>query len=132
MPVLFIEEEYGYREWVADLTAKEWDELVARWQTIRGLNCLVPVRLIVPQARQIVWGKFDSPDFGKDFHESHNRATHFAHIHEHDDSFLSGIDYEIPKTDDESFHMDGKSWTRDDILAMMRQEQQQENSETQP
>jgi hypothetical protein len=37
---LVIEEEYGYKWWVAKLTEQEWQDLRERWQTIRGLNCL--------------------------------------------------------------------------------------------
>ena len=80
---LVIEEEYGYRYWVADLTPDELEEIRARWKTMRGLNCLVPVRVIIPQAREVSWSK--------------NLGEPNCHIHEEDDSFLEGVKYKIQR-----------------------------------
>jgi hypothetical protein len=127
MPVLFIDEEYGYKHWIADLTDAEWEALQKRWRTIKGMNCLVPVRFLVPQAKLIEWEDADSPDFGKKFHECRNRATVFAHFHEEDDSRLSGCDdYEIPEIPGDyrkGFEIDGRYYTDLELLDMLRSDQ---------
>lgn len=124
MPVLFIDEEYGYRHWIADLTEEEWQALQQRWRTIRGLNCLVPVRFLVPKAKLIEWEDVDSPDFGKKFHAERARATVFAHVHECDDSRLTGCDdYEIPEIPGDGrmgFEIDGRYYTHQELLDMHR------------
>jgi hypothetical protein len=122
MPVLFIEEEYGYRHWIADLTDNEWEALQQRWRTIKGMNCLVPVRFLVPKAKLIEWGDVDGQDFGKKFHECHDRATVFAHFHESDDSCLSGCeDYEIPEIPGDNrmgFEIDGRYYSHQELFEM--------------
>jgi hypothetical protein len=80
---------------------------------------LVPVPFLIPQATQVEWEEFESPDFGKNYRQAVERATIYCHIHECDDSFLGGVDYEIPPTSDESFHMEGVVYTREQVLAMM-------------
>ena len=50
---IWIQEEYGHRNWVATLTNQEYRDLIRRWQTMRGLTCTVPVDLIIPQAEQV-------------------------------------------------------------------------------
>ena len=98
--ILYISEEYGYRHWLAELTDGEYEDLLRRWNTMRGLNCLVPVTLIVPQAREI------DPKSGICFDRDRipEDAKH-CHIHECDDSRIEGSDYRIP--DDEFFWIDG-------------------------
>jgi len=122
MPVLFIDEEYGYRYWIADLTDAEWQALQQRWRTIKGMNCLVPTRFLVPQAKLIEWAESDSPeDYSKKFHGHHDRATVFAHFHEHDDSHLTGCeDYEIPLADPDRmrFEIDGVAYSHEQLLAL--------------
>lgn len=122
MPVLFIDEEYGYRHWIADLTDEEWQALQQRWRTIKGMNCLVPVRFLVPKAKLIEWGDYDGKDFGKRFHECRDRATVFAHFHDEDDSRLSGCDdYEIPSLNDDrmGFEIDGRRYTHQELTDML-------------
>jgi hypothetical protein len=53
MITICIEEEYGYRYWLARLTDKEYAKLIGRWENITGLNCLVPVDFIIPQATEV-------------------------------------------------------------------------------
>ncbi len=98
--ILMIEEEYGYREWVAFLTPVEWEELVQRWKTMRGLYCSVPVNLIIPQAVNI------SDEICL---QLCNDITRRCHIHQWDDSFLDGVEYDM--VDDEFFWMDGVVYT---------------------
>lgn len=92
MVMLLISEEYGHRRWCAKLTEDEYDLLIDRWESMRGLNCLVPVTLIIPQAVELMDGEL--PVFDKR-----------CHIHEYDDSRLEGSDYRIPP--DKFFWMDG-------------------------
>lgn len=94
---LFIREEYGYQDWYAELTHEEYQDLLKRWRTLRGVTCLVPVTLIIPQAKELDDERRVDPDF-----------THRCHIHESDDSYLEGCDYKIPE--DENFWMDGRMW----------------------
>lgn len=103
--VLHISEEYGYRTWVAVLTTEQYQQLLARWSTIKGLNCMVPVKLIVPQAVEV--DRFDR-----------SRVTHECHIHECDDSYLAGSDYRIPDTDDGTFVIEGRSYAPMDLYRM--------------
>jgi hypothetical protein len=98
---LLIREEYSFRTWYAELTDDEYNELLNRWNTIRGLNCLVPVTLIIPQAKE--WDDFNIYD---------PSYTHVCHIHECDDSYIQGSEYLIPE--DIDFWMAGKKYSRDE------------------
>ena len=95
MITINISEEYGCRDWVAKLTEKEYKELITRWCTMRGLKCLVPVTLIIPQAV-----------------ETRNPVDSITdircHIHECGDSYLQGCNYNIPE--DKFFWIDGKKY----------------------
>jgi len=98
---LFISEEYGFREWYAELNDLEYLQLLNRWETICGLTCLVPVSLIIPQAVELDELRTTNPT-----------TTHRCHIHEYDDSFIDGSDYKIPQ--DTHFWMDGKKYQQDE------------------
>ncbi|RJQ25034.1 hypothetical protein C4577_06525 [Candidatus Parcubacteria bacterium] len=95
---LVIDEEYGYRTWLAKLTEEEYAQLIKRWETMKGLSCLVPVKMIIPQAVEIddeyVIRMLDD-----------NIPYRRCHIHECDDSHLQGSSYKIPKHD--KFCMNG-------------------------
>jgi hypothetical protein len=104
--LLYISEEYGYRHWLAELTAEEYEELLARWSTMRGLNCLVPVFLIVPQAKEFD-GTFVPCGALK------------CHLHECDDSYLEGSDYKIPN-DLDGFWMSGIHYSTDRIRELFK------------
>lgn len=98
---ILIEEECGYRFWLAEITQDEYAKLLARWETMRGLNCLVPVELIVPQAVRISDEEMiEMFDKGESFYR--------CHIHEHDDSYIEGSYYKIPP--DECFWMEGQKY----------------------
>lgn len=95
---LLIDEEYGYRTWLARLSMEEYVALLNRWETIRGMSCLVPIRLVVPQAVEITDEEvIEMLDDGITFYR--------CHMHEDDDSYLEGSRYEIPK--DTHFWMEG-------------------------
>lgn len=106
---LLISEEYGYQYWYAALTEEEYQALLARWATMRGLYCSVPVTLIVPQAKPL-WitleGDFMCSNQKMDLD---GKEVLHCHIHEHRDSHLDGSDYIIPDADD--FWIDGKRYT---------------------
>ena len=95
---LYIQEEYGFGHYLAVLTSAEYRELIRRWETMRGLNCQVPVQWIVPQARRLDWpppvGAFDAS----------------CHIHESEDSYLEGSVYRIPDSEDGRFWIDGEAY----------------------
>jgi hypothetical protein len=106
--ILYISEEYGYRDWLVELTQEEYCRLIQRWETMRGLNSLVPVQLIIPQAKEV-------EDYRLIPHGSIN-----CHIHEHDDSHLYGSDYQIPP--DEDFWIEGRRYTDEEIRAIHYEE----------
>lgn len=126
-----IVEEYGYRDWIAYLTQEEYDELCRRWKTMKGLHCGVPVTLIIPQAKLV---DFDDPDVWKDVnvHELASQPnTRRCHIHEHDDSYLEGCEYEIPEAQLDGsdphfcrFEMDGVSYTYAELQPHRQAEQE--------
>lgn len=109
MPTLIIQEEYGYRYWVAVLTPEEYEALKARWCTMRGLNCLVPVPLIITQAVETSLEHLATLT---------DEETLHCHIHESGDSGLEGVTYTIPG--DTDFSMEGKSYDDNTLLAMAR------------
>jgi hypothetical protein len=108
MPMLAIEEEYGYRYWVAELTDDEYSQLLQRWRTLRNLSCCVPVKFIIPQARAV---EIEDCPYGE--------GVLRCHIHESDDSYLEGSDYKIPDDPDHLFWMDGLPYTREEVHALM-------------
>lgn len=98
---LLIDEEYGYRTWLAKLSQEEYVCLLGRWETMRGLSCLVPVKLIVPQAIEISDDDVSRMlDNGETFYR--------CHVHEPDDSHLEGSTYSIPE--DTHFWMEGRKY----------------------
>jgi hypothetical protein len=91
MKTIYISEEYGYRSWLAKVEDSEMPELIRRWETIKGINCLVDVRKIFPTAVQI---------------DGYNEDVDYtAHVHEPEDSYFSATGYKIPEA--ENFEIDG-------------------------
>jgi hypothetical protein len=103
--IIFISEEYGCRKWLADLNEEEYQNFVKRWQTLRGLNCLVPVTMIIPTAVALLGDEYEQ-------NIEIIRNSQHCHIHESDDSYLEGVNYKIPY--DEDFWMDGRKYKRAD------------------
>lgn len=121
MIYLLIDEEYGYRYWEAALTEAEWAETCRRWRTLRNLTCLVPVPLVFPQATEIVE---DSDNGLPKLVSAAGRATKRCHLHDHDDSWLTDCgDYEIPYAEGEPFRLDGREYSGDELLALLRTRQ---------
>ena len=110
---IFIEEEYGYREWLAIVSPDELVEIKRRWETIRGLNCMVPVPYIFPTATQV---NLDEIERVTSEYPLERRVK--AHVHESDDSSLSISDYIIPESDE--FEIDGEVTTHRELLEFLR------------
>jgi len=106
MIIIDIDEEYGFRNWVAELTEEEYQQLLARWATIKGLNCLVPIPFIIPQAKRVEDGA-PLPE-----------GALSCHIHECDDSWLEGAGRGVPVTKDHSFWMDGICYSYETVKKM--------------
>lgn len=96
--ILYIREEYGATNWLAEMSDDEYQQLIERWETLRGLNCLVPVNLIVPRAKKCQNGQ-------QEYLDAIEAGAKLCHFHESVDSFLEGTDYIIPE--DKYFWMDG-------------------------
>lgn len=117
MIFMSISEEYGCQEWYAVLSDDQFENLKKRWMTIKGLNCLVPVNFIIEQAKPLCNHEKFPIKVGnfivelKDIDLFMNVIS--AHIHESDDSGISGIIYEIPES--EFFEIDGIAYTQEQI-----------------
>ena len=105
---VYISEEYGYYHWWARLEPQEFEDLKKRWVTMRGLHCLVPVWLIIPQAVEV-------EDHAKLMRLLKTKKHLKCHIHECDDSHLEGVAYHIPK--DKDFWIDGIRFTDHDLCS---------------
>jgi hypothetical protein len=111
--VMFITEEYGYRHWLAIITEQEFDEFVARWKTIKGLSCTVPVQVLIPQAYLAGREDFVAAEENA---TAHGDRCVSAHIHESDDSSIEGVDYVIPEQ--EQFEIDGRTYTEEEVYGL--------------
>jgi hypothetical protein len=108
--VMFITEEYGYRHWLAIVTEQEFDAFVARWKTIKGLSCLVPINFLLPSAHVADRAEFQAAEENA---TAHGDRCVSAHIHESDDSSIEGVDYTIPEQD--NFEIDGRVYTSEEV-----------------
>jgi hypothetical protein len=108
--LLLITEEYGYQHWMAVLSQTEFDAAVARWKTMKGLHCLVPVPLLFPQAKLASREELVAAD--EEAVLSGDKVV-TAHVHQADDSHIAGVVYEIPEA--ENFEIDGKVYSEDEI-----------------
>lgn len=109
--VILIEEEYGHGHWMAIVCDRDLEEIKRRWATMRGLNCLVPVTMIFPTAKECLredWEDWIDPPKGtKVFH---------SHVHQDDDSFFDALPkFKIPPA--EEFSIDGKTYRDEDLYA---------------
>lgn len=102
MITIKIDEEYGFKSWIAHVTQEEFEEIKKRWKTIKGLHCCVPVNFIIPQAVESSHKK-----------QYEKGRVLRCHIHQADDSFLDGVDYDIPEA--EEFQIDGKVFTFEEL-----------------
>lgn len=128
--LLTISEEYGYRNWYAVLTRAEYEQICADWKTMKGLNCLVPVRFLVPQAKPLWMLKY-TPEHAftltLDGLAGMDVEIVGSHIHESDDSGLGGIKYDIPEQ--ETFEFKGREYTYDDVCALHSADRDREDVE---
>lgn len=127
--LLNIVEEYGYQHWWLLCTQAEFDEICRRWQTMKRLNCLVPVDLIFPGAR----GQFGEwpPEALCTTRAADARVVR-AHVHESDDSFLETVNYTIPPATDEnddSFELDGVVYTREQIKKLLDESRERRSAD---
>lgn len=121
--IILIDEEYGYDQWYAIVSHDEYQEIENNWRSIRGLNCLVPVPFLIPQAQNYP------------LLEEHKKYTLFktlieekveiicAHIHESDDSYLGGIKTEP----DEHFWFRGKKYEEQEVNEILQKHREAEN-----
>lgn len=132
MVILYISEEYGYRTWYAVLTPQRWEELKTEWQTLKALNCLVPVPFLIPEAKSFpLWPEHEKyADL--DVLRAEDVQIMRAHIHEADDSGLGGVEYTIPpQPDDDSdgFEFKGRVYTTEDVKQLHEEYAQRYNSD---
>lgn len=128
--LLTISEEYGYRNWYAVLTRAEYEQLCADWKTLKGLNCLVPVQFLIPQAKPL-WALRYTPEHAftltLDGLASHDVEIVGAHIHEADDSGLGKVKYDIP--DQRPFEFKGRVYSYEAVTALMDEYKAREDVE---
>lgn len=124
MIVLNISEEYGSNHWYAVITEERYEELKNEWRTIKGLNCLVPVRFLIPEALDFPL----KPEHAQLSDEKYIKANSIkiinAHIHQCDDSFLEGVDGDIPEGE---FEFKGISYSRDEVSKIFHQYRDEDN-----
>ena len=94
----------------APLFDVEYEDLVRRWKTMKGLHSCVPVRFIIPQA--VLCPAIISPD----------DDWILCHIHESDDSYLTGVDYLIPESENGTFSIDGVQITFAEACELLHRE----------
>lgn len=127
MIILSIDEEYGYNVWYAILSDERYEELKKEWQTIKGLNCLVPVRFLIPEAVNLPLLPEDQKYADEKYVADNNIRIESAHIHQSDDSYLSGVDYEIP--DQDEFEFKGKRYSEEELNSIFREYKDADNNE---
>lgn len=101
-----ISEEYGFRSWYAVLSDESWDRIQQDWKTIKGLNCLVPVPFLIPEAHSFPI----LPEHQRFVNEDVEVVS--AHIHQHDDSGIEGVEHKIPEGD---FEFKGVAYTEGQV-----------------
>ena len=108
--IMLITEEYGYRHWLAVMTPDEFAAFEARWKTMKGLYCTVPVSLVVPGAE--ISSREEHIAAEEQAAASGDKIVR-AHIHESEDSGYDGCDHRIPESD--NFEIAGEPYTREEI-----------------
>lgn len=112
-PVLVsISEEYGYQEWYAVYSQQEFAKIVDRWNSMKGLNCLVPVDFIFPGAKPY----FDQIPVCVSAVDNYEMLG--AHVHQSDDSFLDGGN-KVPEA--EQFEIEGRVYTDEEISKLFQE-----------
>lgn len=124
MILLNISEEYGYDQWYAVISEDRYQELKNEWQTIKGLNCLVPVRFLIPEALNFPLRPEHAQFSDPKYIESSGAQIVDAHIHQWDDSFLQGVDYDIPEGE---FSFKGKTYSEEEVNKIFHEYRDEDN-----
>jgi hypothetical protein len=124
---LHISEEYGYNSWYAVLSDERFEELKNNWKTIKGLNCLVPVRFLVPEAVNFPLLKKDEYLSDRSYLEKNKIRIENAHIHQSDDSYLADVEYEIPEQD--NFEFMGVKYSENELNEIFNKYRSEDNKE---
>ena len=112
-----ISEEYGFPHWFVVYNRRVLEQVKNHWKTMKNLNCLVPVPLIFPGAKQYC---DDHPPIC-DVERDAMQVFH-AHVHESDDSGFDGCpNFKIPD-DEGDFEINGKVFTHDAVVALRDKE----------
>lgn len=127
MIILSIDEEYGYNSWYAVLSDERFEELKREWQTIKGLNCLVPVRFLIPEAITLPLRAEDQIYANEDYLKENNIRIETAHIHQSDDSHFADLRFEIPDQDD--FEFKGKRYSEEELNNIFQEYKTADNAE---
>lgn len=118
MIVLEISEEYGYDQWYAIVSEERYEELKKEWQTIKGLNCLVPVRFLIPEALNFPLRPEHAQFAEENYFELNNIKNVSVHVHDSDDSYFGDLEFEIPDQDD--FEFKGVRYTDEEVNAIFQ------------
>jgi len=124
-----IVEEYGYQDWWAVYTPEQFENIKRRWQTMKGLNCLVPVDIVFPGARGC-YGEW--PPKALCPAEAEKCKVVNAHVHQYDDSYLEGVTYEIPppaNEEDDSFEIDGVQYSANTVHKLLADSRKRRDDE---
>jgi hypothetical protein len=113
LKILQIDEEYGFNSWYAVISDERWEELKIEWKTIKGLCCLVPIRFLVPEAVNLPLLPQDIKYSNSEYLKENNIEVLGAHVHQSDDSWLEGVNYDIP--DQEEFEFKGKTYNDKEV-----------------
>lgn len=109
--LLLISEEYGYQSWYGIYHEDHYRNIVARWNTMKGLNCLVPVDFIIPGA--MLYGSSRYPVCESTLDQY---TIRHAHVHQCDDSYLDNA-RPVPEAD--NFEIEGRVYSREEVNAML-------------
>ena len=115
--LVLISEEYGYQHWFAVYNQRVYEQVKNRWQTMRNLNCIVPVTLIFPGAKQYL---DRDPPICKT--EMADMTVSHAHVHQCDDSAFDACPkFNIPD-DGEDFVINDTVFTDAELMALRDKE----------
>lgn len=115
--LVLISEEYGFQYWFVVYNRRVLEQVKNRWKTMKNLNCLVPVPLIFPGAKQYC---DDYPPICAV--ERDAMEVFHAHVHQSDDSSFDGCpNFKIPD-DEGDFEINGKVFTNDEVVALRDKE----------
>jgi len=127
MIILNISEEYGFNSWYAILTDERFEELKSEWLTIKGLNCLVPVRFLIPEAVNLPLLDEDQKYADEKYLEENGVRIESVHIHQSDDSYLADVSFEIPEQ--ANFEFKGKEYSKEELDIIFQEYKDVDNKE---